>query len=57
MEYPQVEGDIDVHDQLNAEIRSNNDENSRQKFFSRLGYGALLIISVCHLGIMIFPLF
>ena len=44
MAYSQVEGDIDVNDQLNAEIRSNMIKKIRQKelFFSRLGYGAPL---------------
>ena len=59
MEYPQVEGDIDVHDQLNAEIRSNNDEeNSPKRIILQSPWlWSALIISVCHLGIMIFPLF
>ena len=59
MEYPQVEGDIDVHDQLNAEIRSNNDEeNSPKRIILHSSWlWSALIIAVCHLGIMIFPLF
>ena len=59
MEYPQVEGDIDVNDQLNAEIRSNNDkENSPKRIiFQSSWLWSALIIAVCHLGIMIFPLF
>ena len=59
MEYPQVEGDIDVHDQLNAEIRSNNDkENSPKRIILQSSWlWSALIIAVCHLGIMIFPLF
>ena len=28
MEYPQVEGEIDVNDQLNADIQSNNDKEN-----------------------------
>lgn len=56
---PQVEGDIDVNDQLNAEIRSNNDkENSPKRIiFQSSWLWSALIIAVCHLGIMIFPLF
>ena len=59
MEYPQVEGDIDVHDQLNADIRSNNDEeNSPKRIILHSSWlWSALIIAVCHLGIMIFPLF
>lgn len=59
MEYPQVEGDIDVHDQLNAVIRSNNDEeNSPKRIILQSPWlWSALIIAVCHLGIMIFPLF
>lgn len=59
MEYPQVEGDIDVHDQLNADIRSNNDEeNSPKRIILQSPWlWSALIIAVCHLGIMIFPLF
>ena len=59
MEYPQVEGEIDVNDQLNAEIRSNNDkENSPKRIILQSPWlWSALIISVCHLGIMIFPLF
>ena len=59
MEYPQVEGDIDVHDQLNADIRSNNDEeNSPKRIILQSSWlWSALIIAVCHLGIMIFPLF
>lgn len=58
MEYPQVEGDIDVHDQLNADIRSNNDEeNSPKRIILQSPWlWSALIIAVCHLGIMIFPL-
>ena len=56
---PQVEGEIDVNDQLNAEIRSNNDkENSPKRIiFQSSWLWSALIIAVCHLGIMIFPLF
>ena len=59
MEYPQVEGDIDVNGQLNAEIRSNNDEeNSPKRIILQSPWlWSALIIAVCHLGIMIFPLF
>ena len=59
MEYHQVEGDIDVHDQLNADIRSNNDEeNSPKRIILQSPWlWSALIIAVCHLGIMIFPLF
>lgn len=59
MEYPQVEGEIDVNDQLNAEIRSNNDkENSPKRIILQSPWlWSALIIAVCHLGIMIFPLF
>ncbi len=59
IEYPQVEGEIDVHDQLNAEIRSNNDEeNSPKRIILQSPWlWSALIIAVCHLGIMIFPLF
>lgn len=59
MEYPQVEGDIDVHDQLNADIRSNNDEeNSPKRIILHSSWlWSALIIAVCHLGIMVFPLF
>lgn len=59
MEYPQVEGDIDVHDQLNADIQSNNDkENSPKRIILHSSWlWSALIIVVCHLGIMIFPLF
>lgn len=59
MEYPQVEGEIDVNDQLNAEIRSNNDkENSPKRIILQSSWlWSALIIAVCHLGIMIFPLF
>ncbi len=59
MEYPQVEGEIDVNDQLNAEIRSNNDkENSTKRIILQSSWlWSALIIAVCHLGIMIFPLF
>ncbi|QEW09580.1 ABC transporter permease [Streptococcus sp. LPB0220] len=55
----QVEGDIDVNDQLNAEIRSNNDkENSPKRIILQSSWlWSALIIAVCHLGIMIFPLF
>ena len=56
---PQVEGEIDVNDQLNAEIRSNNDkENSPKRIILQSSWlWSALIIAVCHLGIMIFPLF
>ena len=59
MEYPQVEGEIDVNDQLNAEIRSNsNKENSPKRIILQSSWlWSALIIAVCHLGIMIFPLF
>ena len=59
IEYPQVEGEIDVNDQLNAEIRSNNDkENSPKRFILQSSWlWSALIIAICHLGIMIFPLF
>ena len=59
MEYPQVKGEIDVHDRLNAEIRSNNDkENSPKRIILQSSWlWSALIIAVCHLGIMIFPLF
>lgn len=59
MEYPQVEGEIDVNDQLNAEIRSNSDkENSPKRIILQSSWlWSALIIAVCHLGIMIFPLF
>lgn len=59
MESPQVEGEIDVNDQLNAEIRSNNDkENSPKRIILQSSWlWSALIIAVCHLGIMIFPLF
>lgn len=59
MEYPQVEGEIDVNDQLNAEIRSNNDkENSPKRIILQSSWlWSALIIAVCHLGIIIFPLF
>ena len=59
IEYPQVEGEIDVNDQLNAEIRSNNDkENSPKRIILQSSWlWSALIIAVCHLGIMIFPLF
>ena len=59
MAYSQVEGDIDVNDQLNADIRSNNDkENSPKRIILQSSWlWSALIIAVCHLGIMIFPLF
>ena len=55
----QVEGDIDVNDQLNADIQSNNDkENSPKRIILHSSWlWSALIIVVCHLGIMIFPLF
>lgn len=55
----QVEGEIDVNDQLNAEIRSNNDkENLPKRIILQSSWlWSALIIAVCHLGIMIFPLF
>ena len=55
----QVEGEIDVNDQLNADIRSNNDEeNSPKRIILQSPWlWSALIIAVCHLGIMIFPLF
>ena len=59
MEYPLVEGEIDVNDQLNADIQSNNDkENSPKRIILHSSWlWSALIIAVCHLGIMIFPLF
>ena len=59
MENSQVEGEIDVNDLLNAEIRSNNDkENSPKRIILQSSWlWSALIIAVCHLGIMIFPLF
>lgn len=59
MEYPQVEGEIDVHDQLNADIQSNNDKENLPKriILQSPWLWSALIIAVCHLGIMIFPLF
>ena len=55
----QVEGEIDVNDQLNADIQSNNDkENSPKRIILQSSWlWSALIIAVCHLGIMIFPLF
>ena len=55
----QVEGDKDVNDQLNADIQSNNDkENSPKRIILQSSWlWSALIIAVCHLGIMIFPLF
>lgn len=55
----QVEGDIDVNDQLNADIQSNNDkENSPKRIILHSSWlWSALIIAVCHIGIMIFPLF
>ncbi|WP_315377015.1 ABC transporter permease [uncultured Streptococcus sp.] len=55
----QVEGDIDVNDQLNADIQSNNDkENSPKRIILHSSWlWSALIIAVCHLGIMILPLF
>lgn len=59
MENSQVEGEIDVNDLLNADIRSNNDEeNSPKRIILQSPWlWSALIIAVCHLGIMIFPLF
>ena len=59
MENSQVEGEIDVNDLLNADIQSNNDkENSPKRIILHSSWlWSALIISVCHLGIMIFPLF
>ena len=59
MEYPQVEGEIDVNDQLNADIQSNNNkENLPKRIILQSSWlWSALIIAVCHLGIMIFPLF
>ena len=59
MENSQVEGEIDVNDQLNADIQSNNDkENSPKRIILHSSWlWSALIIAVCHLGIMIFPLF
>ena len=59
MEYPQVEGEIDVNDQLNAEIQSNNNkENLPKRIILQSSWlWSAPIIAVCHLGIMIFPLF
>lgn len=55
----QVEGDIDVNDQLNADIQSNNDKvNSPKRIILQSPWlWSALIIAVCHFGIMIFPLF
>ena len=55
----QVEGDIDVNDQLNADIQSNNDkENSPKRIILHSPWlWSALIIAVCLLDIMIFPLF
>lgn len=55
----QVEGEIDLNDQLNADIQSNNDkENSPKRIILQSSWlWSALIIAVCHLGIMIFPLF
>lgn len=55
----QVEGEIDVNDQLNADIQSNNDkENSPKRIILHSSWlWSALIIVVCHLGIIIFPLF
>ena len=59
MENSQVEGEIDVNDLLNADIQSNNDkENSSKRIILHSSWlWSALIIAVCHLGIMIFPLF
>ena len=59
MENSQVEGEIDVNDLLNADIQSNNDkENSPKRIILHSSWlWSALIIVVCHLGIMIFPLF
>ena len=59
MENSQVEGEIDVNDLLNADIQSNNDkENSPKRIILHSSWlWSALIIAVCHLGIMIFPLF
>ena len=59
MENSQVEGEIDVNDLLNADIQSNNDkENSPKRIILQSSWlWSALIIAVCHLGIMIFPLF
>ena len=55
----QVEREINVNDQLNADIQSNNDkENSPKRIILQSSWlWSALIIAVCHLGIMIFPLF
>ena len=53
----QVEGEIDVNDQLNADIQSNNDKENSPKRIILHSLWSALIIAVCHLGIMIFPLF
>ena len=55
----QVEGEMEVNDQLNADIRSNNDkENSPKRIILQSSWlWSALIIAVCHLAIMIFPLF
>ena len=55
----QVEGDIDVNDQLNADIQLNNDKENLPKriILQSPWLWSALIIAVCHLGIMIFPLF
>ena len=59
MENSQVEGEIDVNDLLNADIQSNNDkENPPKRIILHSSWlWSALIIAVCHLGIMIFPLF
>lgn len=59
MEYPQVEGEIDVNDQLNTEKPLNTDEENLPKriILHSSWLWSALIIAVCHLGIMIFPLF
>lgn len=59
IENSQVEGEIDVNDLLNADIQSNNDkENSPKRIILHSSWlWSALIIAVCHLGIMIFPLF
>ena len=59
MESPQVEGEIDVNDQLNTEKPLNTDEENLPKriILQSSWLWSALIIAVCHLGIMIFPLF
>lgn len=55
----QVEGEIDVNEQLNTEKPLNTDEENLPKriILHSSWLWSALIIAVCHLGIMIFPLF